>query len=92
MASATIKLTERQKQALKAWEDTQEEFDVLSFDQIAKLSRLPRHQVRRTVREMARKGVTRFVRGCWTDEGYPAGSGYGLTNVGRSVLAQDARP
>lgn len=86
------RLTARQQQALKAWEDTDADFDVLSFDTIAKRSGLARCDVRRTVRDMARRGYTRFVSGCWTDDGEPAGSGYGLTDRGRTAMfaAMDA--
>lgn len=83
-----MKLTNNEKQALRAWRDTYEDFDVLSFADIASQSTLPRPLVRRTVRSMARKGITRFVRGCWTDEGEPAGSGYGLTTAGRTALKE----
>lgn len=79
-------LTKNEATALRAWFDTDEDFDVLSFATIGKRSSLPQHLVRRTVRNMKRKGVTHFVRGCWTEDGDPAGSGYGLTRVGRDVM------
>lgn len=81
-----MNLTARQQQALKAWEDTDKDFDVLSFDTIARRSGLARCDVRRTVRDMARRGYTKFYRGCWTDDGTPAGSGYGLTDMGRTTM------
>lgn len=83
-----MKLTENETQALRAWCDTYEDFDVLSFAKIADRCTLPRPLIRRTVRNMARKGITRFVRGCWTDDGEPAGSGYGLTPAGRTALKE----
>lgn len=79
-------LTALQGQALTAWADTDTDFDVLSFGTIAKRSGLPHKQVRRVVRDMARKGVTEYHRGCWTIDGDPAGSGYGLTATGRVLL------
>lgn len=84
-------LTANQAKAMKAWEDTCEDFDVLSFDTISRRSGLPRYLVRRTVRAMARKGFTRFCFGCWTDDGTPAGSGYGLTDKGRAYMDELAR-
>lgn len=83
------KLTANEKQALKAWRGTSSDFDVLSFKTIERRSGLAGHLIRRTVRNMSRKGVTKFARGCWTDDGEPAGSGYGLTPEGRALLPQD---
>lgn len=82
-------LTANEFTALRAWRNTDRDFDVLSFAEIQKRSRLRTDLVRRTVRAMARKGVTHFVRGCWTEDGDPAGSGYGLTREGRALM-QDA--
>lgn len=81
-----IKLTANEKTALRAWEGTYEDFDVLSFVKIKGRSGLEEYLVRRTVRAMARKGVTKFVTGCWSEDGYPMGSGYGLTKEGRELL------
>lgn len=81
-------LTKNEAMALRAWLGTDEDFDVLSFATIQHRSWLPKRLVRRTVRAMARKGVTHFVRGCWTEDGDPAGSGYGLTSSGRSLMLQ----
>ena len=82
----TVSLTKNETTALVAWVDTCEEFDVLSFKTIAARSKLDPSLIRRTVRNMARKGVTKFCKGCWTSSGEPAGSGYGLTQLGRSML------
>lgn len=84
-------LTLTRQKTLTAWLDTDEDFDVLSFDTISRRSGVERHRVRRVVRDMARRGYTRFVSGCWTDEGLPAGSGYGLTSVGRAALSEGSR-
>lgn len=45
--------------------------------------RLPVPQI---VRALAQKGVLEFRRGLRDDEGYFAGSGYGLTNLGYRIL------
>jgi len=81
-----VKLTLNEYKALTAWRDVSPDFDVLSFAAIERLSGLPRRLVRRTVRSMARKGVTKYVRGAWTDEGQAYGSGYGLTDEGHKLL------
>lgn len=81
-----VKLTENEKNALIAWIDTEEDFDVLSFKRIHVYGAIPRHLVRRTVRALARKGITHFVRGCMTEDGDMAGSGYSLTKEGRELL------
>lgn len=47
---------------------------------------LDQHQVRRSVRACARKGVTELVRGLFDDEGRVAGSGYGLTPKGIAFI------
>jgi hypothetical protein len=82
------KLTQNEAMALRAWIDTDEDFDVLSFAAIHRRSQLPKHLVRRTVRAMGRKGVTQFVRGCWNEDGEPTGSGYGLTETGRALMRE----
>ena len=81
-----ISISRNESHAMKAWEHTDSDFDVMSFANIASNSGLHRSLVRRTVRSMARKGVTKYYRGCWTEDGNPAGSGYGLTPKGRELL------
>jgi len=45
-----------------------------------------RKAVRRACRSLARKGLTRFVQCCWTDEGDPRGAGYGATKDGVAAI------
>jgi hypothetical protein len=82
-----------ERQALKAWVCTYEDFDYLSFATIAVNSGLERSLVRRTVRSMARKSVTQFCSGLSNDDGEFRGSGYGLTAFGRErhVYADENR-
>ena len=82
----SIKLSDRERQALSAWRNTYTDYDYLSFNTIAKNSGLDRNVVRRTVRAMARKGVTEFGSGLSNDDGEFAGSGYGLTHAGRVLM------
>ena len=44
---------------------------------------LDRKRVRRACRSLARKGLLQFGRGLWTEDGEPAGSGYGATTDGK---------
>lgn len=79
---AEPKLTANELKALKAWRKCSEDFDVINFKEVAARSRLERRLIRRTVRALARKGFTKYYRGLWTEDGEPAGSGYGLTKLG----------
>lgn len=81
-----MRLSALENTALTAWHDTYADYDVLDFAAIAGRSGLPRGSVRRVVRAMARKGLTRFVRGCFSYDGEMAGSGYGLTDEGRKLM------
>lgn len=81
-----MSLTEREKQCFSAWSNTEEEYDVLSFKQIAASSGLDPSVIRRHVRALARKGYTVFARGCMTEDGEVAGSGYALTKMGREAM------
>lgn len=58
-----------------------------SFRPIAAETGLDRQRVRRACRSLARKGLTEYVRGLWSDSGEPAGSGYCCTKAGHEVLA-----
>lgn len=42
--------------------------------------------IRRACRSLARKGLAEFHRGLWSDDGEPAGSGYGATKAGCDAL------
>lgn len=60
-----------------------EDFGVMSFAGIAGFIKLNRKEIRRACRALKRKGLAEFYRGCWTEDGEPAGSGYGATVAGR---------
>ena len=62
---------------------SEEEFGVMSFAEIAEFIKLNRKEIRRACRALKRKGLAEFYRGCWTEDGVPAGSGYGATPAGR---------
>ena len=48
------------------------------MDDIAKVRRITRH--------LKRKGFAEFHKGLFTEDGYPAGSGYCITPEGRAAL------
>jgi RIO-like serine/threonine protein kinase len=83
-------LTKMELMTLKAWEGTSEDFDFLPFSTVESRTGLARRTVKLIVRRLSRKGVTRFGRGLFDDDGCVAGSGYGLTNVGRKILNSEA--
>lgn len=82
-------MSAREEQALRGFANTDEDFGFLSFKEIARRSKLDIRHVRRTVRSLARKGLLKYARGLWTEDGEVAGSGYALTREGREFL--DAR-
>lgn len=89
MAAETkeVELSPKHKQVLIAWADTCEDFGCLTFDAIASSSGVARPRIRRIVRHLARKGMTEFYQGLWTEDMRLAGSGYAITLAGRLALA-----
>lgn len=81
-------LTEAHRKVLTAWQFCHEDFGCLTFNTIASNSGVERSRIRRIVRHLARKGMTEFHRGLWTEDGMPAGSGYAITAAGRATLAE----
>lgn len=51
-----------------------------------------RKAVRRACRLLARKGLARYVRTLWSDDGEPRGAGYGATKEGIAICADWPRP
>lgn len=49
-------------------------------------------EVRRIVRQLARKGMAEFYRGLFDDDGRLCGSGYCITPAGRAALQQEPKP
>lgn len=76
------KLSEAEQMCMKAWKKADEDFSYLPFHAIARDSGLARENVRRTVRALARKGMLKYLKGLWTDDGEMAGAGYGPTDLG----------
>jgi len=80
-----MNLNEAEKQVLAFLATGSEDFGVYSFDPIARHTKLDRKAVRRACRSLKRKGLTEFHFGCWTEDGEPAGSGYGATKDGHAL-------
>lgn len=44
---------------------------------------------RAVLRSLTDKGMAMYMRGLFTEDGNPAGSGYGITAKGRALIAQE---
>ena len=56
------------------------------FREIQRRTGLEIRQIRRAARSLARKGLTKYVRGLFNEDGEIAGSGYCCTREGRAAL------
>jgi hypothetical protein len=63
-----------------------EGFYFQSFAYLQKKTGLERGAVCRACRALARKGLAEFARGLWSEDGEPAGSGYGATKQGAAFI------
>lgn len=80
-------ISERELKALKALaENYGSDCNCLYFREVARRTKLPQVQVRRSVRSLARKGLAEYTRGLFNDDGMVAGSGYCCTRVGYEFL------
>ncbi len=92
-----LKLTDKHRAALAALASAHSEaadFAFLNFAGIARRAKaaghtLPREDVRRTVRHLARKGLATFGRGLCTEDGEFAGSGYAITDAGMAAIGEE---
>jgi hypothetical protein len=86
-----LNATERKvlRALVDAWHED-ECYCVLPFKSISKRTRLARAKVRLACRSLKRKGMAEFCRGCWTEDGEPAGSGYAATMVGAGMMNSEA--
>ena len=82
-----IKINERERKVLKALVFCVEDIGYcIYFRGIAEETRLKRSQVRLACRSLARKGLTRYERGLFDDDGMVAGSGYCATEEGAEFI------
>lgn len=59
-----------------------------SFRAISQHVSLNIKEIRRACRSLKKKGLATFASGLWTEDGEPAGSGYGATKAGTEALLQ----
>lgn len=89
-------LTEREKPVLATLAELTRpygEFCVPFYQISGAPSKSPEtREVRRVVRQLARKGMAEFHRGLFDDEGMLCGSGYCITNDGLAALVTEASP
>ena len=79
------KLSKNQKNELKILTYLAKELSygyATYFKTIARNTRISQREVRLACRSMARKGWTEYMKGLFDEEGYTAGSGYGITEEG----------
>jgi hypothetical protein len=85
-----MKLTQREHPVLTALEEYTRpngEFCVPFYTLSGEPKDAPAtREVRRIVRQLARKGLAEFYRGLFDDEGRLCGSGYCITDAGRLAL------
>lgn len=62
------------------------DFLYFSFRPIARSTKLKREDVRRACRSLARKGLTQYCRGLWSEDGVPGGAGYSATRSAVEAL------
>jgi hypothetical protein len=88
-------VNENEKKVLKALAESyydNDEFGFWGFDGLAKETCLDRKQVRRACRSLRRKGLAQFEKGLWTEDGEPAGAGYGATKEGAELARTEQEP
>jgi hypothetical protein len=62
----------------------------LSFATIMNDAELDRRTVRRCCRSLARKGLSEFAKGLWSEDGEPRGSGYRAHRNASAILREVA--
>jgi hypothetical protein len=88
----SVHLSDNQALAMTAWIGLPVDFPILSFKTVGARSGLDQHLVRRTVRAIARKGLLKFARCSWSDDGEMMGAGYEPTTLGWEYLSNLAEP
>lgn len=84
-----IKVNEKEGKVLKVLAedyDSWGESGFYAFSAIASMSGLTIPEVRRACRSLARKGLAKYERGLWNEDG-PAGAGYGATEEGATSIS-----
>lgn len=84
--SGSIKVSERERIVLAAFVEEHEPGSGIYMRTIVSATGLDASAVRRATRALARKGLTKLVRGLFYDDGLLAGSGYAATDAGISLI------
>src|SRR4051812_32496717 len=79
---AVVRLNEVEALVLVILGSSGGDFCFWNFAGLCKETGLDRAKIRRACRSLARKELAVFERGLWTEDGEPAGSGYGATTSG----------
>lgn len=82
-----VKLTNNERACMEAWRYEQYGWDYMSFAAIDERCTLPKHLIRRTTRQLSRKGLVELANR-FTDDGMVCGRGYGTTPEGRTYLKE----
>jgi hypothetical protein len=81
------KLTDDERRVLQFLADEAGgDYGFFGFNPLMRETGFDRKRVRRACRSLRRKGLTEFGRGLWSDDGEPAGSGYGATRAGVELI------
>jgi len=84
------KLTENERQCMTAWLGTEYGWDYMPYWSIHERSQMTKRLVRRTTRQLARKGMVELSI-VFDEDGKVRGSGYGTTPKGRTYLETIAK-
>lgn len=83
-----IRLNDRERTVLIALaSDGQGGEYCFPFAPLMKKTGMTRNPVRLACRSLARKGLARYERGLWSEEGDMLGAGYGITDAGLVAFA-----
>lgn len=88
-----MNLNENERKVLTALADLCEPGEsACGFSLIENEIGIGRKAIRRACRSLARKGLTEYKRALWTEDGEPAGAGYGPTRAGAEIAKDLPRP
>lgn len=90
MVPRNMSLTEQERKVLGVLERGADDGCCYCFATIASDAKLDRTQVREAARSLRGKGLARYERALWSEDGEPRGSGYGLTREGRNAAESNA--
>lgn len=93
MTESPVRLSDREAKMLRAIAKEDAGIDgemAWHFRGLARFSGIELHNVRRTIRALARKGLAEYCRGLSNEDGEFYGSGYALTKAGRDLAERMA--